>query len=142
MVICYIISILVYFIKKNLATLVVIVNFKFPKQASLNFPQPRQRFPIQESESLHSFPEKNFFLFQSSAAFKLKRRQLFICSHHRNIRSRTSMLAQVLHIFLGKEHLVKNWLISTLDKVIYFKGTFFLRSTKPLFTSQNRVETS
>jgi hypothetical protein len=27
------------------------------------------------------------------------------------------MLAQVLQIFLGKEHLVKNRLISTLDKV-------------------------
>jgi hypothetical protein len=38
---------------------------------------------------------------------------------------RTNMLAQVLQIFLGKEHLVKNWLISTLDKVIYFKGTIF-----------------
>jgi hypothetical protein len=35
------------------------------------------------------------------------------------------MLAQVLQIFLGKEHLVKNRLISTLDKVIYFKGTIF-----------------
>jgi hypothetical protein len=31
------------------------------------------------------------------------------------------MLAQVLQIFWGKEHLVKNRLISTLDKVIYFK---------------------
>jgi hypothetical protein len=51
------------------------------------------------------------------------------------------MLAQALQIFLGKEHLVKNWLISTKDKVIYFKGTLF-QSTKPLFTSQNRVETS
>jgi hypothetical protein len=40
----------------------------------------------------------------------------------------------------GKEHLVKNWLISTLDKVIYFKGTIFQRSTKHFFTSQNRVE--
>jgi hypothetical protein len=29
------------------------------------------------------------------------------------------MLAQVLQIFLGKEHLVKNQLIFTLDKVIY-----------------------
>jgi hypothetical protein len=25
----------------------------------------------------------------------------------------------------GKEHLVKNLLISTIDKVIYYKGTFF-----------------
>jgi hypothetical protein len=31
------------------------------------------------------------------------------------------MLALVLQIFLGKEHLV----ISTLGKVIYFKGTIF-----------------
>jgi hypothetical protein len=52
------------------------------------------------------------------------------------------MLAQALQIFWGKEHLVKNWLIYTLDKVIYFKGTIFLWSTKPLKTSQNRVETS
>jgi hypothetical protein len=34
------------------------------------------------------------------------------------------MLALVLQIFLGKENLVKNQLISALDKVIYFKGTF------------------
>jgi hypothetical protein len=47
------------------------------------------------------------------------------------------MLAQVQQIFFGKEHLVKDWQkISTLDKVIYFKGT------KPLFTTQNRVEIS
>jgi hypothetical protein len=52
------------------------------------------------------------------------------------------MLPQFLQIFLGKEHFVKNWLISALDKVIYFKGTMFQRSTKPLFTSQNRVEIS
>jgi hypothetical protein len=44
------------------------------------------------------------------------------------------MLAQVLQIFFGKEHLAKNWLISTPEKVIYFKGTIYLRSTKPLFT--------
>jgi hypothetical protein len=35
------------------------------------------------------------------------------------------VLAQVLKIFFRKEHLVKNWLISTLDKVINFKGTIF-----------------
>jgi hypothetical protein len=52
------------------------------------------------------------------------------------------MLAQVLQIFFGKEHLVNNWLISTLDKVIYYKGTFLQGSTKPLFTAQNRLETS
>jgi hypothetical protein len=50
------------------------------------------------------------------------------------------MFALALRIFLGKEHLVKNWLITTLDKVIYFKGTFFHGPTKPLFTSQNWVE--
>jgi hypothetical protein len=33
-------------------------------------------------------------------------------------------------------------LISTLDKVIYYKGTFLQGSTKPLFTAQNRLETS
>jgi hypothetical protein len=32
---------------------------------------------------------------------------------------------KVQEIFFGKEHLVKNWLISTLDRVIYFKGTLF-----------------
>jgi hypothetical protein len=52
------------------------------------------------------------------------------------------MLAQVLQIFLGKEHLVKSWLISTLDKVIYYIGTFLQGSTKLLFTTQNRLETS
>jgi hypothetical protein len=65
-----------------------------------------------------------------------------ILPSHRNLRFRTSMLAKVLQIFWGKEHLVKSWLISTLDKVIYCKGTIFLRSTKLLFTSLNRVETS
>jgi hypothetical protein len=43
---------------------------------------------------------------------------------------------------LGEKHLVKIWLISTLYTVIYFKGTIFLRSTKPLFTTQNGLETS
>jgi hypothetical protein len=62
--------------------------------------------------------------------------------HHRNLRSRTSMLAQVLQIFGGKEHLVKNLLISTLDKLIYYQGTFLQGSAKPLFTTQNRLETS
>jgi hypothetical protein len=49
------------------------------------------------------------------------------------------MLERILQIFLGQEHLVKNQLIPTLDKVIYFKGTLFHQSTKTLFTSQNRV---
>jgi hypothetical protein len=44
--------------------------------------------------------------------------------------------------FLGKEHLAKNQLISALEKVICIKWTIFLRPSKPLFTSQNRVETS
>jgi hypothetical protein len=47
-----------------------------------------------------------------------------------------------LQTFGGKEHLVKNWLISTLDKVIYYKGIFLQGSAKPLFTTQNRVEIS
>jgi hypothetical protein len=42
----------------------------------------------------------------------------------------------------GEKTPCKNWLISILDKVIYFKETIFKRSTKPLFTSQNRVEIS
>jgi hypothetical protein len=57
---------------------------------------------------------------------------------HTNLTSKTSMFANIF----GKEHLVKKRPISTLDKVIYFKGTFFLRSKKPHFTSQNGVETS
>jgi hypothetical protein len=51
------------------------------------------------------------------------------------------MLEQVLQTFWEK-NLVKSLLISTLDKVIYYIGTFLQGSTKPLFTSQNRVETS
>jgi hypothetical protein len=50
------------------------------------------------------------------------------------------MFALVQQIFLGEKHLVKNWLFSTLDKVIYFKGAIFQGSTAHLFTSQNRVE--
>jgi hypothetical protein len=34
----------------------------------------------------------------------------------------------------------KSLLISTLDKEIYYVGTFLQGSTKPLFTTQNRVE--
>jgi hypothetical protein len=41
----------------------------------------------------------------------------------------TSMIAQVLEIFLGKEHLVENRLITTLDKVMYYKGTIFQGSS-------------
>jgi hypothetical protein len=42
----------------------------------------------------------------------------------------------------GQKNLVKSLLISALDKVIYYNGTFLRGSTKPIFTSQNRVETS
>jgi hypothetical protein len=44
--------------------------------------------------------------------------------------------------YFGQKNLVKSLLISTLDKVIYYIGTFLQGSTKPLFTAQNRVETS
>jgi hypothetical protein len=43
---------------------------------------------------------------------------------------------------LGEKTLAKSLLISTLDQVIYYIGTVLQGSTKPLFTSQNRVETS
>jgi hypothetical protein len=52
------------------------------------------------------------------------------------------MLAQVLQTFWAKKTLVKGLLISTLDKVIYYIGTFLQGSAKPLFTTQNRLETS
>jgi hypothetical protein len=51
------------------------------------------------------------------------------------------MYALVRQTFLVK-NLVERVLISTLDKVIYYKGTFLQGSTKPLFTTQNRLETS
>jgi hypothetical protein len=51
------------------------------------------------------------------------------------------MFELLLQTFWEK-NLVKSLLISTLDKVIYYIGTFLQGSTKPLFTSQNRVETS
>jgi hypothetical protein len=40
---------------------------------------------------------------------------------------------------LVKKALVKSLLISTLDKVIYYIGTFLEGSTKPLFTFNMRV---
>jgi hypothetical protein len=43
---------------------------------------------------------------------------------------------------LGEKNLVKSLLISTLDKVIYYIGKFLQGSSKPLFTTQNRVEIS
>jgi hypothetical protein len=42
--------------------------------------------------------------------------------------------------FLAK-NLVKSLLISTLDKVIYYKGAFLQGSTKPRFKTQDRLET-
>jgi hypothetical protein len=52
------------------------------------------------------------------------------------------MLAQALQTFWVKKNLVKSLLISTLDKLIHYKGTFLQGSTKPLFTTQNRVKIS
>jgi hypothetical protein len=46
---------------------------------------------------------------------------------HINLSTRTSMFALVQQTFLAK-NLVKRLLISTLDKVIYYKGTFFRKS--------------
>jgi hypothetical protein len=47
------------------------------------------------------------------------------------------MFALVRQTFLAKKTLVKSLPISTLDKVIYYKGTFLQDSTKPLLTTQN-----
>jgi hypothetical protein len=52
------------------------------------------------------------------------------------------MFALVQQTFLAKKNFVKSLLISALDKVIYYKGTFLQYSTKPLLTTQNRLETS
>jgi hypothetical protein len=74
-------------------------------------------------------------------------RQLYIlhgmprCLNHRNLSTRMSKCPHVQQTFLTK-NLIKSLLISTLDKVTYYKGTFLQGSTKPLFTTQNRLETS
>jgi hypothetical protein len=65
----------------------------------------------------------------------------FVIGNHRNLSTRRCMFELLLQTFWAKK-LVKNLLISTLDKVIYYIGTFLQGSTKPLFTSQNRVESS
>jgi hypothetical protein len=52
------------------------------------------------------------------------------------------MFELLLQTFWANKNLVKSLLISTLDKIIYYIGTFLQGSTRPLFTSQNRVETS
>jgi hypothetical protein len=67
---------------------------------------------------------------------------LQLCKVHRNLSTRTSKFVPVQQTFRAKKNLVKSLLFSTLDNVIYYNGTIFLQSTKPLFTSQNRVETS
>jgi hypothetical protein len=45
-------------------------------------------------------------------------------AYHRNLSTRTSMFAPAHQTFLAKKNLVKSLLISILDKVIYYKGTF------------------
>jgi hypothetical protein len=52
------------------------------------------------------------------------------------------MFELLLQTFWAKKNLEKILLISTLDKAIYYIGTFSKGSTKPFFTSQNRAETS
>jgi hypothetical protein len=52
------------------------------------------------------------------------------------------MFELLLQTFWANKTLAKSLLISTLDKVIYYIGTFLQGSTKPLFTAQNMVETS
>jgi hypothetical protein len=52
------------------------------------------------------------------------------------------VLELVHETFLANKNLVKSLRISALDKVIYYKGTFVQGSTKPLFTTQNRLEAS
>jgi hypothetical protein len=61
---------------------------------------------------------------------------------HRNLSTRTSMFKLLLQTFWAKKPLVKSLLFSTLDKVIYNIVTFLQGPTKPLFTTQNRVEIS
>jgi hypothetical protein len=63
----------------------------------------------------------------------------FRCCTHRNLSARATVLALVLHIYGWERTSCKNWLLSTLDKAIYLKGTIF---RGPLFTSQNGLEIS
>jgi hypothetical protein len=65
-----------------------------------------------------------------------------ITPRHRNLSARTRMFELLLQTFWAKKALIKSLLLSTLDKVIYYIGAFLQGSTKPLFISQNRVETS
>jgi hypothetical protein len=61
------------------------------------------------------------------------------CDDHRNLSSydRTSMFSQLLLNLFGTKHLVKSWLISILNKEIYFN---FTGSTKSTSTKIKRVE--
>jgi hypothetical protein len=52
------------------------------------------------------------------------------------------MFELLLQTFWAEKNLVKSLLISPLDKVVYYIVSFLHGSTKPLFTTQNRVETS
>jgi hypothetical protein len=52
------------------------------------------------------------------------------------------MFKLLLQTFWAKKTLVKSLLFSTLDKVIYNIVSFLQGPTKPLFTTQNRVEIS
>jgi anti-sigma-K factor RskA len=73
---------------------------------------------------------------QSKTCRKDVRKLAALCTHHRNRACRWSGK----HFWRKK--LVKSLLISTLDKAIYYKGTFLQGSTNPLFTTQSRLETS
>jgi hypothetical protein len=53
------------------------------------------------------------------------------------------MFVLAMQIFLGgKKHLVANWLISTLKKVINFIETISPGSSKPLLATENRLQIS
>jgi hypothetical protein len=81
----------------------------------------------------------------SAACLLLNNLQFYFfggCQNHRNLSTRTRMFELLLQTFWAKQNLVKSLLISSLDKVIYYNETFLQGSTKPFFTSQNRVETS
>jgi hypothetical protein len=75
----------------------------------------------------------------ASLAAPVARLECFTGIYHRNLSTRTHMLELLLQTFWAKK-LVKSQLISALEKVIYYIGTFLQGSTKPLFTTQNRVE--
>jgi hypothetical protein len=62
---------------------------------------------------------------------------------HRNLSTRTNKFALVQQTFLAKNPCKKSAdLHSYQFTTIYYKGAFLQDSTKPLFTNQNRLETS